>query len=33
MLKHPGTDIDFLVDLSYFVACFDIYDREEDLGG
>lgn len=32
MLKHPGTEIDFVVHLSYFVACFDVYDREEDLG-
>lgn len=32
MLKHPDTQIDFVVDLSYFVACFDVFDREEDFG-
>lgn len=31
-LKYPGTNIDFLVSPSYFVADFDVYDREEDLG-
>jgi hypothetical protein len=31
-LKIPGTNFDFIVSPAYFLAEFDIYDREEDLG-
>lgn len=31
-LKIPGTNIDFYVTPQYFLAEFDVYDREEDLG-
>lgn len=31
-LKIPGTNMDFVVTPQYFLAEFDVYDREEDLG-
>ncbi len=31
-LKIPGTNFDFIVSPAYFLAEFDVYDREEDLG-
>lgn len=30
--KNPDTDIDFVITPQYFLAAFDVYDREEDLG-
>jgi hypothetical protein len=31
-LKYPDSDFDFVVGPAYFVAQFDVYDREETLG-
>ncbi|NVJ59380.1 MAG: hypothetical protein HWE27_03270 [Gammaproteobacteria bacterium] len=31
-LKIPGTNFDFIVSPAYFLAEFDVFDREEDLG-
>lgn len=31
-LKYPNTNVDFVVSPAYFIAEFDVYDREEDLG-
>lgn len=31
-LKHPNSEIDFIVGPSYFLGCLDIYDQEETLG-
>ena len=33
MLKHPHSDIEFAVSPRYFIGDFDVYDREEALGG
>lgn len=32
MLKHPNSDVDFVVTPAYFVGVFNVYDREETLG-
>ena len=31
-LKHPGSDLDFSVDVGYFLGDLNVYDREESLG-
>jgi hypothetical protein len=31
-LKYPNTNVEFVVSPAYFIAEFDVYDREEDLG-
>ncbi|WP_448106089.1 hypothetical protein [Pseudomonas azerbaijanoccidentalis] len=33
MLIDPGAEEPYFPMLSYFLGCFDIYDREETLGG
>jgi hypothetical protein len=32
MLIDPGTDQPYIPTPSYFLGCFDVYDREETLG-
>lgn len=32
MLKHPKSDVNFVVSPGYFIGDFDVYDREETLG-
>ena len=32
MLIDPGTEQPYIPTPSYFLGCFDIYDREETLG-
>ncbi len=32
MLKHPNSNVPFVVGPAYFLGEFDVYDREETLG-
>lgn len=32
MLKHPKSDVNFVVSPGYFIGDFDVYDREETVG-
>lgn len=32
MLKHPKSDVNFVISPGYFIGDFDVYDREETVG-